>query len=274
MTAVFPPALKEQRDALVRRIYELESKLYAPDDQLPSVEEAANIRERLYASLAEYSDILPRVVLSACPWCGEPLKRVFDPFGLDGPWWHVDVQVKYEEPAACEHFRVLLGALALGGGGRPPREPREVKAEVRPGPDAPFVVPALLQLPGMKAVVSELKLPHGDVGYPVAYFSSKPTKPVDLHQPWCRDAYWIKDDEGNSAFSIANDLFDFALEPYVKDGRLRWVDLEQVSDWLFDEMANSFPFFGINGDRERQQLVAGTRDLIGLPTGEALDLFG
>jgi hypothetical protein len=55
---------------------------------------------------------------------------------------------------------------------------------------------------------------------------------------------------------------------------LRWVDLEQVSDWLFDEMANSFPFFGINGDRERQQLVAGTRDLIGLPTGEALDLFG
>jgi len=260
--------LKQQRDILVARIYEMEARLYVPDEQLPPVEEAARIREQMYSALEEYSDILPRLALSACPFCGEALKRVIDPFGLDGPWWHVDVQVKYQEPSACDHFRVLLGALSLGE-----RIPSEVVAEVRPGPDVPFVVPALLTLPGMRAVMASIELAAGDIGYPIGYFSNKPTRPMDLHQSWCRDAYWFRDEKGHSAFSIANDVFDFELAQYVKDGRLSWVDLERIEGWSFEDSRAAFPFFGIPGDRERQQLIGGERSLLGLPTGEVLNPF-
>jgi hypothetical protein len=94
-----------------------------------------------------------------------------------------------------------------------------------------------------------------------------------LHQSWCRDSYWIRDEEGNAAFSIANDLFDFELEPYVKDGRLLWVELSKVAGWSFEESRATFPFFGIGGDRERQMLSGGQRSLLGLPDGEAMNPF-
>jgi hypothetical protein len=170
---------RSARDELVQRIYQLEASLFRrPGAPELTMAERPLAKERLFATYGEYADRLPRVRLSSCPYCGEPLKRVFDPFGMDGPWWHVDVQVKYDEPAACDHFRVLLGAVNLGD-----RVPEEVRGEVRPGPEVPFVVPALLALPGMLAVVGRLQLATGDVAYPIAYFSDQPTRPVSLHQP-------------------------------------------------------------------------------------------
>src|SRR5690606_24644384 len=97
------PLDRSARDELVRRIYELENRRYPPEGVAPPSDwERPRIREQLYATLAEYADRLPRVRLSVCPYCEAPLKRVYDPFGLDGPWWHLDVQVKYDEPDACE----------------------------------------------------------------------------------------------------------------------------------------------------------------------------
>jgi hypothetical protein len=260
---------KEERDVLVQGAYDLERQLYPrPGEKPPSVREAGLVRERFYASLAEYSDRLPRVILSICPYCESPLKRAFDPFGLDGWWWHVDLQVSFNEPAPCEHFQVLLGALSLGQ-----RAPAEVRAEVRPGPDVPFVVPALLELPGMIAVVGRTEILTGDIAYPIGYFSDREIAPLRLHQPWCRNMYWFEDEDGNSAWSVANDEFDFDLTPHLEAGRLRWADLDHPEAGVFPKEGEDFPWSGLEGDRERQQLVAGERDLLGLPTGDPLNPF-
>lgn len=264
------PKEKQVRDELVQRFNDLETRLYPTDgSEPPPVEESARIREESYQALGEYSDRLPRMRLSVCPYCEAPLKRAFDPFGLDGPWWFADVLVPFEEPAACEHFRVLLGALHLGG-----RVPAETTAEVRPGPEAPFVVPDLLDLAGMIAVVGRVELPTGDLAYPVAYFADQPTRPEDLHQPWCRTAFWFQDGEGTTAWSVSNSLWDFDLKPHVDGGNLRWVLLDDPANRVLTAADGACPFLDLPGDREMQQLVGGNRDLIGAPTGEPLNPFG
>lgn len=260
---------KRQRDALVARLRELDTRLYPDVGEPPPVDESVQLREEYYQTLGEYADRLPRMRLSVCPHCDTPLKRVFDPFGLDGPWWFTDVEVTFEEPAACEHFRILLGALHLGG-----RVPTEATSEVRPGPEAPFVVPELLELRGMVAVVGRLTLATGDLAYPIAYFADQPTRPEDLHQSWCRTAFWFSDEQGNPGWYTSNSVWDFDLRPHVERGRLRWVRLEDTAGGVLTIDDGPCPFLDLPGDREMQQIVGGERELIGAPTGEPLDPFG
>jgi hypothetical protein len=256
------------RDTLVLRIHQLEEALYPGEGGTPLPQrERLRAREQLYATLGEYADRLPRMRLSVCPYCEEPLRRVFDPFGMDGPWWHADVQVTYEEPDACEHFRVLLGAVNLGG-----REPAEVGEEVRPGPEVPFVVPELLQVAGMRAVIGSLKLATGDVAYPIGYFANEPTDPLDLHQPWCRTMFWFTDDDG-TGWSASNAEFDFQLAPWVQSGAVAWTDLADEEARVRTGPLAEFPFLDIPGERSLQQIVGGEREFIGLPTGQPLDPF-
>jgi hypothetical protein len=261
---------REERDRLLAELADIDARRYPEDESAePEARESALLRERYFLKLAEYADRLPRVVLSACPFCSEPLARAFDPYGLDGPWWHTDVEVAFEEPRSCPHFQVLLGAVDLRG-----REPAEVTAAVKPGPDAPFVVPVLLDLPGMVAVAGLFELATGDLAYPIAYFSDQEIAPAQLHQPWCRDAYWFKDAEGNAGWSIANDVYDFDLAPHLAAGRLRWVDLAGQPPRVCGAADGPCPLVDLAGDRERQLLSGGERELYGLPNGEVLDPFG
>lgn len=144
---------------------------------------------------------------------------------------------------------------------------------MRPGPDAPFVVPALLELPRMVAVVGKTRLATGDTAYPIAYFSTERIDPALLHQPWCRNELWFTDEAGNSCFTISNDAYDFDLLPYLKDGRLRWVDLDVPELSLSPPQSDTCPFIHLPGDRQRQMLSGGKRTLIGLPTGEPINPF-
>lgn len=264
------PFTRAERDAVVHRLRELETQIYPPSGTPgPSAGDRANLREQFYVVLGEYSDRLPRLSLSVCPYCAVPLRRVFDPFGVDGPWWHTDVQVTYEDPRSCEHFKVLLGALTLADG-----KPVEATEEVRPGPEVPFVVPALLSHPGMIAVVGRLELATGHIAFPIAYFSNTEIAPIELHQPWCRKDLWFKDDEGNACWTIANDLWDFDLAPYMAEGRLRWVLLEETEPRVRSSVnSDGCPFLDLPGERCPQQLVAGEREFLPLPTGEPLNPF-
>lgn len=260
---------RQERDTLVEELKTLTGGLYPQDRSLsPDEREVALLRERYYAVLGEYADRLPRMVLSRCPHCETPLKRAFDPYGLDGPWWWLIPLCKFEEPQCCDHFKVLLGAVDLHG-----REPIEVDTEVRPGPDVPFVVPALLASPGMIVVVGKIALSTGDTAYPIAYFSTSEIEPIQLHQPWCRNELWFTDEDDNPCWTAANDVFDFDLLPYVTDGRMRWVDLDDPKVPLYPAAGEKCPFLNLSGDRERQQIVGGSRELIGLPDGEPLNPF-
>jgi hypothetical protein len=261
---------QEQRDALVRSIYQLEASLYVREgpDVIPKAERPRT-RERMYAAIAEYADRLPRVRLSVCPYCEQPLRRVFDPFGLDGPWWHVDVQAKYEEPVPCEHFRVLLGALYFGG-----RTPVEAISDVRPGPEVPFVVPKLLALPGMICVAGRLTLATGDSAYPLAYFSDQPTRAIDLHQPWLRTMFWFTDEDGSTGWSASNARLEFDLRRFVENGQFRWTHLDQPANRVYVAADEPCPFLNLPGTPELQQVVAGNREFLGVPSGQPMDPFG
>lgn len=259
---------RSERDALVAAILAAEDALMKTG--LPAREQVVR-RERWYALLGEYADRLPRVRLSICPITGKPLKRAFDGFGLDGPFWVTRCPVSIEEPEAPDTFRVLLGAVDLQG-----RAPIEVVEEVRPGPAVPFVVPELLALPGMRAVVSRVALESGDVTYPIAYFSDQPTAPEDLHQPWARLDFWFKPEEGGDAsWSASNAAWDFDLDPYLDARQLGFIhpdDPDRV--WhRGDDGCPPYPFDGLTGDRAPQNISGGERWLLPLPDGTPLNPF-
>lgn len=260
-----------ERDRIVERCTRLKEAAFprAPASEAPEPE-AARRREAYYVALAEYADRLPRVPMSVCPYCEEPLVRSYDPWGVDGPWWHLTRPFPLEEPKACEHFRVLLGAYTLT---RP--TPEEAQEPVKPGPDVPFLVPALLGLAGMRAVVAELPMERGDRPFPIAYFSNRETAPELLHQPWLRDTHWFRDANGKWSWNVANDEFDFVLAPYWERGILGWADLtanppehHKVSD------GSKCPYLALAGERLPQLFASGRRDFLELPTGETPVPFG
>lgn len=260
---------REERDQLIAEMVKIDAELYPTDgSDGPGVRESILLREKFYQVKGEYADRLPRMVLSRCPFTGEPLKRAFDPFGLDGPWWHYLNDVKFDEPRAPEAFQVLLGAVNFNG-----RQPAEVIEEVRPGPDVPFVVTRLMGLPQIKAVIAKIDLATGDTAYPVAYFSTAEIEPILLHQTWCRKDYWFPTDTGDAGWSIANDVFDFDLAPHLAAGRVLWTDLTDPQGLVLGPNDGECPFMDLEGDRQMQQVVAGETDLIGLPTGEPINPF-
>jgi hypothetical protein len=261
-----PGANREERDRIVAELKELDRKIYPEQASKKLPERKRNLlKDRFYQVLAEYSDRLPRVTLSKCPHCGAPL-GAFGPRARR-PWWRLEGSARSRNPH-CGHFQVMLGAVSLHG-----REPAEVKEEVQPGPDVPFVVPKLLELPKMVAVVSWISLATGDTALPIAYFSPEDIQPVMLHQPWCRTDYWFKTEDGDESWSVANDLFDFDLKPYIKKRQLKWVDLEERDLPLHPIGKEECPFLDLPGDRENQVIEEGSRDLMGLPTGEPGNIF-
>lgn len=254
---------KKERDALLRELEDIDDRLYPKKGDGPKGKEYKRLHKLYYTKLEEYFERLPRVAMSVCPYCGEVLKRSIDPFGLDGHWWAEDRLVKVREPEACRHFKVLLGAMKVR-----PEDPVEATHSVRPGPDVPFVVPRLLELPGMIAVVGRVELETGDVAYPIAYFSDQKTRAIDLHATWLRVEYWFKDESGNSCWNISNDEWSFELEPFLRDKRLRWTDMNAVmtvedEEWPYD----------LDGVRRPQLIYDGEVDYAEPPTGEIVCPF-
>lgn len=261
------PFTREERAALLARIAEVESKMYPADGPRPGRPLAARLRDTYYALLGEYSDRLPRVPLSVCPFTGLPLVRSFDPFGFDGPWWQKDRTFTPEEPGAPPTFRVILGAVDLRG-----REPAEAGPIVLAGPAVPYVVPRLLGLPGMVAVMHRVELQTGDVAWPIAYFSSDETPPWQLHQDWTRPERWFKAEDGSDSWLLANDTWDFDLAPWIERGQLRWV-AERGGKLVTLGAGERCPWLDVPGDRVPQELAGGVRELGDPPTGEAAAPF-
>lgn len=261
---------KAERDELLERARRLEAQLYPEDEENePDDRAAVLIQEAYFQVLGEYADRLPRVVMSASPFTGEVLKRSFDPWGLDGPWWQMSREVEIHEPSAPPDFKLLLGALALRG-----RIPVEAKDAVIPGPEVPYVIPRLLELPGMIAVISKLDLATGDIAYPIAYFSNEEIPPRQLHQWWLEQDLWFEMAEEQSGWLIANDIWDFDLDRWVKSGKVRWVDPGEKNPVVHDGRSGvRCPYLDLEGDRLPQSISGGERDLLDLPDGTPINPY-
>jgi hypothetical protein len=262
---------RAERDELIRRAIEADEQRFPEDQPGPTGRAKHLLDEAFYSAVADYFDGLPRVVMSACPYCGEPLVRSFDPWGFDGVWWGDTAIYKAAEPPACDHFRVLQGAVRIPDTAVPAR----VVMDSQPGPDVPFVIPRLLELANMIAVVGELAMEVGGPAYPIAYFSDQSFEPRDLHQEWRRTMLWFQRD-GRDLWTASNDAWDFDLQPWIDRGKLRWVLLgpgvERPALHPSGE-GDACPFVALPGQREPQAVFAGGREYLDLPDGEAVNPF-
>ena len=189
----------------------------------PAYRQARQSYADLVAIEDEYLRRLPRLPMAPCPFCGKPLHRSFDPFGLDGLWWRSDAQP--DEPTACSHFCVLLGAVNLGA-----HDPQP-DFDVHPGPGAPFVMPKLLAHEGMVAVLAELPMDDGVRAYPISYFAPRRPPVQELTASWARTNFVYTTQLGEHAWRAADvpgspddRTWDFDLAPWQASNRLRWCD--------------------------------------------------
>jgi len=206
---------------------------------------------------ASYFRDLPRLAMSCCPHCDKPLFRAFDPLGLDGLWWRTDAQP--DEPQPCPHFCVLVGAVNLRAS-----RPRP-DFDLHPGPDAPFVIPRLLQQEGMVAVVSEIQMTDGAAAYPIAYFATRRPPVQTLVAPWARTNFVYSTQLGAHAWRHATDpasgepepdRWDFDLSPWVARGKVRWCAPGSDRSTLTAASASACPFANLPGTRQRQIILA------------------
>ena len=266
------PLTRDVRDALLHAYDEAVERLVKGVSGTPPIplEEEKKLKAECEAPLQEYYDRLPRMTLSRCPYCKELLKHVFDPWGVDGLWWQESEATSCDEPETCPHFAVLLGAVNLNG-----LEPKGGShgREAHVGPEVPYVIPRVLDLPTMVAVISSLRMANGYTAYPIAYISDVAPPPGSLTQSWTRTTYSFRDAAGRHAWTVKTDPWDFELLRWVAKGKVRWIERSDPQFVLSEEGVTAFPYDNLLGRRERVIIEGNKLRTLPPPAGEEIDPF-
>ena len=150
-----------------------------------SVDEAAMAlaRRRIIKLLDEYVAWLPEVPVSRCPDSGDIVLWRLDNVDLNGWFWEYDNPARRPTKPPVS-WLAMTGALRIAG----PVASAPFIAD--PGPETPFVIPRILDKPGVRAVVAQLPIgPH--VGWPITYFGPRPG--VTLVNEWGANTYPVLD---------------------------------------------------------------------------------
>jgi hypothetical protein len=213
--------------------------------------ELAQTRQSLMALVDRYLAGLAPMPLSRCPFTGEPFSYVIDTGGLDGLWWDYEAPVRPAGKPPTTFF-ALDGALHL-------EQPLENFPHLcRPGPEAPFVVPRLLERPEISAVVSSLAVgPH--LGFAIVYFA----QPVPMNIPrlneWGALEYWIPGESGYLGWDTVEEdptAYDYDLEPWIRAGKLLWIAPGDEGVMLHSDVRRC-PYLGLPGRRYPLFITAG-----------------
>jgi hypothetical protein len=262
-----PAFTKADRDALLARharsLARYRSALIAKDQ--PAARAAKADAD---AAQAEYYERLPVLTMSTCPFTGQALLRSFDPFGFDGPWWLSGAP--RPDPPAPYTFCVLRGAVHLQG-----KKAVGGKLEAAIGPEVPYVIPRLMELPGMTAVIGELAMTPGHKVYTIAYFADPRPHPKHLTADWPDTSYTWRTLFGETDTVIPVDEWDFDLKPWLSKGRVRWCIPGSGNEKLAPPVrsitgAADCPYLGLKGRREYLSVRG---DMVwdrGLPNGEPI----
>lgn len=247
--------LERRREALRRyeqregRAVEAAAARFELDGETEALFRAAESAER------EYERRLPRLAQGCCPFDHKPLYRTFDPHGLDGPWWHPDATPA--EPVSCPHFCCLRGAVHFNG-----HAPRGGDFQAHVGPEAPYVIPAILDQPGVVAVVSQVRMTPGYIAYFIAYFAQRRPPVRQLAANWPRTLFAYVTGAGDRRWRVDEVEQDFDLGRWVEAGKLRWCPPDDSSTLApFPQPASSCPYVGLPGERRRSVVFGATRVL-------------
>ncbi len=178
-------------------------------------DERSRIQRQVEPLIEEYWKWIPLVVLSQCPFCKEDLLQSFDVYDLNGFWWMDRTQRETAKGKACSHFCLLTGALNFNE-----LTVSDGIFECHPGPDKPFVIPRILEMPSMIAVVKEIQMQCGYTAYPIAYFSKEEVELRRLTQSWVSKEHVFQLPNGKSGWNIVDDQKDFNLSPWVEKKKL------------------------------------------------------
>lgn len=256
------------RQALLEKLRSIEHELRPPKRLSHDIESIRTLMSNLDLLFAEFAERVPRVPIGRCPICDHVLEFPIDLEGLDSPWWWDLFPQPFTAPKACEHFQLLLGAVDLQG-----RQPVEVDTwSAIVGPGAPYVIRRLLEMEGVKAVVSRFTLGTGDFAYPITYFSEEPIPQTDLHQEWRKESWIIKNEDGAPVgHEIANDAWEFDLGEWFDEEKLYWIEPGDADMVLRTGRPN--PYESASGTHQKQIVASGRVKLKGTPDGSSDDEY-
>jgi hypothetical protein len=244
------PFTAEERAGLVARFREAwQEKEAAGFRHDRDATEAA--RRAMAAAVAEYVDAVPIVALSRSPLSSKVFETSLDTFDLDGPWWAYEYEYRpYVEPPP--DLFAWTGSLKVDGP-LPGWTPLAM-----PGPDVPFVLPRILDQPGITAVISAVRVgPH--VGFPVAYYADPQPPGLERADDWGHRLHQFLREDGTptSAHQVEDDAEkDFDLRPWLVQEKLLWIAPADETLELH-RGADGCPYVGLPGERRRRYLEDG-----------------
>lgn len=199
-----------------------------------------------------YRRRVPRVPVARSPIDGAIAAHSLDTFDIDGLWWWYDNAIRPIEELPSTWF-AMAGAMRLAD------EVADTAFLVKPGPEIPFVIPRILERPGLVAVLAEVPVgPH--TGYAITYFAPAPV-PLDLPRinTWGADSYIVRRPNGTAGWDSTIDWcpeWDFDLAPWIEQRRLAWIAPGDESLTLRYEVAGC-PFLGLTGAIEPTRIQFG-----------------
>lgn len=254
------PFTPQERQEIIKRFHELDSEyetISEKIDQLSATQRRSaderldSIYEDLQKLRDRYRSGLPQVVIARCPVCKSLVNYWIDLFGIDGFWWDKNVPLRRPEPNKDEHFLAISGAVQLNG---PIPESPFLTCT---GPQAPFVIPRLLEVDGVLAVMSKLEIGE-HTGFPIVYFADPYPLGTELTNEWGSNyyRYWNgeRNDNGERSYSSSHSYdfvsdYDFELAKWLDQGKLLWIDPNDKSFKLHRGSAGC-PFLNLTGPRK------------------------
>lgn len=210
----------------------------------------------------QYLDSLREHELSRCPFTGEVLRWKIDLDGLDGPFWNRDAPLR--PPSRLPGtVHALTGALAL----RAPIDSAPFIAA--PGPAVPWLAPDLLTAPGVRAVLSSLRVGRHP-GWLIAYFLEPGAAPPDSVPDWGIDHCRRTGDNGEERWWLPDPLRSppaFELAPWIARGRVLWIAPDDPGLRLRSTLAGC-PYLAVAGRRAPGLVHEGTLWVGGRPVPE------
>ncbi|MCW5520566.1 zinc-ribbon domain-containing protein [Aureitalea sp. L0-47] len=242
----------EERKKLVADFYRLRSQVEDLTNQMEENpgDEALQVRldeeyDRAMAELEEisetYTNGLPRIEISRCPFTGESYSFSCDTNGLDGPWWDAEKPLRAVDEES-ETYYALTGSVNIIGAAP------DIPFAVKPGPAVPWVSPRLLENEDICAVLSHLKVGLYDA-YVVVYFSKDRSYEIERINTWGTDAYFSQDIDGAAVMGSTFDEpadYDFDIAPWIEKGKLKWIPIGDKTLELQDSIENC-PYLDIDG---------------------------